>query len=85
MVCSVFICQALIYMSPFIHISAPGCASGKESTLLMQETLVTWVRPLGWEDPLEEEIHSSVLARRIPWTEETGGLHAWGHKRIGHD
>ena len=36
----------------------------------------TQVRSLGWEDPLEEgmETHSSILARRIPWTEEPGGL-----------
>ena len=34
------------------------------------------VRPLGWEDPLEEEMatHSSILAWRIPWTEQPGGL-----------
>ena len=39
----------------------------------MQET---WVRSLGQEDPLEKEMatHSSTLARRIPWTEEPGGL-----------
>ena len=38
----------------------------------MQET---WVRSLGWEDPLEEGMvtHSSILAWRIPWTEEPGG------------
>ena len=36
-----------------------------------------WVRPLGWEDPLEEEmaIHSSILVWKMPWTEEPGGLH----------
>ena len=36
----------------------------------------TWVRSLGWEDPLEKEMatHSSILAWRIPWTEEPGGL-----------
>ena len=36
----------------------------------------TWVRPLGQEDPLEEEMatHSSILAWEIPWTEEPGGL-----------
>ena len=36
----------------------------------------TYVRSLGWEDPLEKEmaIHSSILARRIPWTEEPGRL-----------
>ena len=40
----------------------------------MQET---WVRPLGQEDPLEEGMatHSSILAWRIPWTEEPGGSH----------
>ena len=39
----------------------------------MQET---WVRSLGWEDPLEKEMatHSSVLAQRIPWKKETSGL-----------
>ena len=38
----------------------------------MQEMQETWVRSLGWEDPLEEEMatHSSILAWRIPWTEE---------------
>ena len=42
----------------------------------MQETLETWVHFLGQEDPLEKEIatHSSILAWRIPWTEEPGGL-----------
>ena len=38
--------------------------------------LETWVRSLGWEDPLEEgtATHSCILAWRIPWTEEPGGL-----------
>ena len=42
----------------------------------------TWVRSLGWEDPLEKEMatHSSFLAWRIPWTEELGGLQSTGHK-----
>ena len=41
-----------------------------------QETQETWVQSPGWEDTLEEEIatHSSILAWRIPWTEEPGGL-----------
>ena len=40
----------------------------------------TWVQSLGWEDPLEKEMatHSSILALRIPWTEETGGLLSMG-------
>ena len=42
----------------------------------------TWVQSLGWEDPLEKEMatHSSILAWRIPWTEEPGGYGPWGHK-----
>ena len=42
----------------------------------------TWVRSLGQEDPLEKEMatHSSILAWRIPWTEELGGLQSMGHK-----
>ena len=40
----------------------------------------TWVLSLGWEDPLEKRMatHSSVLAWRIPWTEEPGGLQSMG-------
>ena len=48
----------------------------------MQET---WVRSLGWEDPLEKEMatHSSILAWVIPWTEEAGRLYSpWGHKEL---
>ena len=50
----------------------------------MQEN---WVRSLGWEDPLEKEMatHSSVLAWRIPWTEEPGRLQSTGLQRVGHD
>ena len=46
----------------------------------MQET---WVRSLHWEDPLEEGMasHSNILAWRIPWTEEAGGLHSVGTQR----
>ena len=42
----------------------------------------TWVRSLGWEDLLEKEMatHSSILAWRIPWTEEPGGYSPWGRK-----
>ena len=46
----------------------------------------TWVRSLGWEDPLEKEMvtHSSILAWRIPWAEEPGGLQSTGSQRVGH-
>ena len=48
----------------------------------MQET---WVRSQGWEDPLEKAMttHSSILARRIPWTEELVGCSPWGRKQSG--
>ena len=47
------------------------------------ETWETWVQSLGWEDPLEEEMatHSGILVRRIPWTEEPGGLQSKGLQR----
>ena len=50
---------------------------------VMQETQETWVQSLDWEDPLEEEMetHSSVLARKIPWKEEPGGLWSMGSQR----
>ena len=50
----------------------------------MQETQV---QSLGWEDSLEKEMatHSSILAWRIPWTEEPGGLQSMGLQRVGHD
>ena len=50
----------------------------------MQEMLVG---SLGWEDTLEEEMatHSSILAWKIPWTEEPGGLQSMGSQRAGHN
>ena len=46
-----------------------------------------WVRSLAWEDLLEEGMatHSSILAWRIPWTEEPGSLQSIGSQRVGHD
>ena len=53
----------------------------------MQGTQETWVPSLGQGDPLEEEMatHSSILAWRIPWAEEPGGLQSTGSQRVGHD
>ena len=50
----------------------------------MRETRVQF---LGWEDPLEKEmaIHSSILAWKIPWTEEPERLQSMGSQRVGHD
>ena len=49
-----------------------------------QEKQKTQVQPLGWEDPLEEGIEapSSILAWRIPWREEPGGLGSMGSQRV---
>ena len=43
-----------------------------------------WVQSLGWEDPLEEKVatHSHILAWRILWTEEPGGLQSMGWQRV---
>ena len=47
----------------------------------------TWVQSLGEEDPLEKGMatHSSILAWKIPWTEESGGLQSMGSQRVIHD
>ena len=53
----------------------------------IQETQVTWVQSLGRENPLEEDMatHSSILAWRIPLSEELGGLQSMGSQRVGHN
>ena len=58
----------------------PGGSVVKKTHLPMQET---WVRSLGWEDPLEKEMatHSSILAWEIPWTEEPGGPQSMGSQK----
>ena len=57
----------------------PG-GSVVNNLLAMQEI---WVQSLGWEDPLEEEMatHSTILAWRIPWTEETSRLQSMGSQK----
>ena len=62
---------------------------GVKNLLIMQETQETQmqVRSLGQEDPLEEgmAIHSIILAWKIPWTEQPGGLQSVELQRVGHD
>ena len=55
-----------------------------KNTSAVQEILVQF---LGWEDPLEKGMatHSSILAWRIPWPGEVGGLQSMGSQRDGHD
>ena len=47
----------------------------------------TWIQSLGWEDLLEKEmaIHSSILAWKIPWMEEPGGVQSMGLQRVRYD
>ena len=61
----------------------PG-SSGVKNLPAMQEM---WVQSLGQEDSLEKDIaiHSSILAGKIPWTEEPGGLQSMGSLRVGQD
>ena len=64
----------------------PG-GSAVKNLPAMQESQEKWVRSLGPEDPLEESMatHFSILAWRIPWTEEPGGLRSIGSHRVGHN
>ena len=62
----------------------PGGSEGIKCLPAVQETQV---RTLSWEDPLEKEMatHSSALAWKIPWTEESGRLQTMESKRVVHD
>ena len=64
------------------HTSQRGEASGGSDSKESDAMWETWVQSLGLEDPLEKRMatHSSILAWRIPWTEEPGGLQSWGGK-----
>ena len=64
-------------------IGFPGDSDSKESAHNGEIT----VRTLSWEDPLEKGMatHSSILAWKIPWTEELGRLQSMGSQRVGHD
>ena len=61
----------------------PGTSGGKESACNVGD----WVQSLGWEDPLEKGMatHSSILAWRIPWTEEPSRLQSLGLERVRHN
>ena len=58
-----------------------GGSDSKESTCHVN----TWVQSLGWEDPLEEDILICILAWRILWAEEPGGLQSMGSQRVRHN
>ena len=77
-------CGALIFRNNYKVFPASLVAQTVKNLPEMQDT---WVQSLGWEDPLEEGVatHSSILAWRIPWTEELGGLQSMGSQRVGHN
>ena len=66
--------------TPCGHSGFPGATSGKEPACQYRRDVENQVWSLGWENPLEKEMatHYSVLAWRIPWTEESGGLQSMG-------
>ena len=74
----IFLIYSLVQMKSF-----SGGTDGNEFAAVQE----TWVGSLSQEDPLEKEMatQSSILAWRIPWTEEPGGLQSMGSQRVGHD
>ena len=81
--------KSFVYMCVYIYIHTHIFSSGSAIKNLpaMQELQETQVLSLGQEDPLEEGMatHSSILAWRIPWTEDPGRLQSMGSKRVRHN
>ena len=93
-----FMCLRLLIF--LLAILIPACAPSSPGFLRMYSASLvaqrlkclpamwaTWVRSLGWKDPLKKEMatHSSILAWKIPWTEEPDGLQSMGLQRVRHD
>ena len=74
----------LCFIHPSMGFPSGSVVKNLPTVPKMQETQV---QSLSWEDPLEEGMatHSSILAWRIPWTEEPGGLQSMGSQRVRHD
>ena len=70
-----------------IDVIDSGCGPVVKNLLCNCRRHETWVWSLGHQDPLEEDMatHFSILAWKIPWTEEIGGLNSMGSQRVGHD
>ena len=79
---AMFPCAVQYILSLIYFIWIFPVAQMVKNLLAIQET---WVQSPGWEDPLEKAIYSSILAWRIPWIEELGGLQFMGLQRVGHD
>ena len=87
-------CESRLPFPPPEDLSDPGIKSAFPALQLVAQMVKrlpaireTWVRSLGWEDPLEKEMatHSSIHAWKITWTEEPGGLQSMGSQRVGCD
>ena len=76
----------LLDQRDIFKLETPRWCSRKRICLLMQEIQETWVRSLDWEDTLEKGMVtlSSILAWRIPWTEELGGPQSMRLERVRH-
>ena len=70
-------------LCPKVPLYRKGFPGGLDGKPAMQESQV---QSLGWEDPLEKEMatHSDILAGKIPWTEEPGGLRSMGLRTVRH-
>ena len=83
--------QATLQCRPCLPFVVVKCKSQISLVAQMVKRLPTmwetWVQSLGREDLLEKEMatNSSILAWKIPWTEEPGGLQSMGSQRVGHD
>ena len=71
-----YFCFFINFISLFLAALVKGASLVAQTVKSLPAMQETWVRFLGWEDPLEKEmaIHFSILAWNIPWTEEPGGL-----------
>ena len=69
-----------------LYMGFPSGASGKESVCQCRRHKELWIQSLGQEDPLEEDMatHSRILAWKIPWPEEPGGLQSVKLQRVEH-
>ena len=74
-----------VYFLP--HSSCIGVSQVAQQVKNPPATQEMWVLSLGWEAPLEEDMatYASILAGKIPWIEEPGGLWSMGSQKIGHD
>ena len=86
-----FLRLALFYLFYFLKghvlLRASQMAQQVKNLSSVEETQEMWVQSLGWEDSPEKGMatHSSILAWRIPWPEEPGGLQSTGSQRVRHE